>query len=143
MKKVTTMKVAIEKILTELNQLDAFMKSESFAIKITNEGYMPLSIERHGKTITVAHYFEQNGDLIPDPDMEFADLGKEEWLPVAIQQSNGHYVRAANQEEGKWMFNPRVMRELKSFSRMWARNLNAQGFGKTASGAKIPRAKSS
>ena len=131
MRKITTMKIAIEKILTELNQLDAFTKSESFAIKIANEGYMPLSIERHGKSITVTHYFEQNGDLIPDPDMEFADLGQEEWLPVAIQHSNGHYVRAAEEAEGgKWQYKPRAMRDLQSFSRMWARNLLAQGFTK-------------
>ena len=130
MKKVTTMKVAIEKILTELNQLDAFTKSESFAIKIANKGYMPLSIERHGKTITVTHYYEQNGDLIPDPDMEFADIGTEEWLPVAIQQSTGHYTQAATQKDGKWMYKTRAMRELQSFSRMWARNLLTQGFAK-------------
>ena len=127
------MKTAIEKILTELNQLDAFLRSESFAIKILNEGFMPLSIERHGKVITVTHYFEQNGDLIPDPDMEFVDVGGSEWLPVAIQHSTGHYERAAIEENGKWKFNPRAMRDLQSFSRMWARNLLAQRFARGAS----------
>ena len=130
MRKTTTMKSAIEKILNEQNQLDAFKTNEDFAIKIANGGYMDLNIERHGKTITVTHYFEQNGDLICDPDLELVDLGGNEWLPVAIQHSSGHYVRAAFQEDGKWMFKPRAMRDLQSFSRMWARNLLAQGFSR-------------
>ncbi len=131
MKKTTTMKTAIEKILAELNQLDAFKHSESFAIKIENEGYMPLSIERHGKAITITHYFEQNGDLVPDPDLEFVDLGQEDWLPVAIQHSNGFYIRAAGQDEnGNWRYKPRAMKDLQRFSRMWARNLLAQGFAR-------------
>jgi hypothetical protein len=37
-------------------------------------GFMDLNLDllsRNGETITVAlsHYYEQNGDLIPDPDM--------------------------------------------------------------------------
>jgi hypothetical protein len=51
-------------------------------------------------------------------------------LPVAIQHSTGHYVRAAFQEDGKWMFKPRAMKDLQSFSRVWARNLLAQGFAR-------------
>jgi hypothetical protein len=130
MRKITTMKLAIEKILNEQNQLEAFKACDDFAIKIANEGYMPLSIERHGKTITVTHYFAQNGELICDPDLELVDLGGNDWLPVAIQHSSGHYVRAAFQENGKWMLKPWAMRDLQSFSKMWARNLLAQGFAK-------------
>jgi hypothetical protein len=70
---------------------------------------------------------------LPDPDMEFADLGTEEWLPVAIQHSNGFYMRAAQEaQDGKWQYKPRAMRELQKFSRMWARNLLAQGFAEGA-----------
>jgi len=29
-----------------------------------------LVIERHGETIIVGHYFEQNGDLMSDPEVE-------------------------------------------------------------------------
>ena len=131
MRKVTTMKIAIERILTELNQLDAFASNENFAIKINNQSYMPLSIERHGKTITVTHYYEVNGDQIPDPDMEFIAFGTGDWLPVAIQHSNGIYVRAALQDEnGNWRYKPRTMQDLQRFSKMWARNLISQGFGK-------------
>lgn len=123
-----TMKTAIEKILTAHQQLNAFREHEDYAVKIASGGFMPLSIEKHGKLITVTHYFEQNGDLVPDPDMEFVDLGGRDWLPVAIQHSTGHYSRAAICEDGTWKFNSRAMRDLQSFSKMWARNLLAQGF---------------
>lgn len=87
MKKMTTMKSAIEEILTAHRQLTAFRENEHYAVKIVSEGFMPLSIEKHDKLVTVTHYYEQNGDLVPDPDMEFVDLGRGEWLPVAIQHS--------------------------------------------------------
>jgi hypothetical protein len=59
----TTMKSAIEKILTTHGLLEIFRQSEHYAVKIESRGFMPLSIEKHDKQITVTHYFEQNGDL--------------------------------------------------------------------------------
>ncbi len=86
-----SMKAAIEKILTAHQQLAAFREHEHYSVKIENSGFMALIIEKHGAQIVVAHYFETNGDLVPDPDMEFVDLGADDWLPVAIQHSTGHY----------------------------------------------------
>ncbi|MGK5084768.1 hypothetical protein WDW37_15850 [Bdellovibrionota bacterium FG-1] len=127
----TTMKSAIEKILTTHGLLETFRQNEHYAVKIASEGFMPLSIEKHDKQITVTHYYEQNGDLVPDPDMEFVDLGGADWLPVAIQHSTGHYCKAAEQAaSGNWLVSKRAMRDLQSFSRTWARNLLAQGFAK-------------
>jgi hypothetical protein len=127
----TTMKDAIERILEAHGVLDAFRANEHYAAKIANAGYMPLSIEKHGKTITLTHYTESNGDLVPDPDVEFVDLGSDDWLPVAIQHSTGLYCVAAQRAAGtgNWLISKRAMADLKSFVRMWARNL-AQGFAK-------------
>lgn len=123
------MKSAIEKVLEQLGELEAFQSNQDFAIKILNEPFMPLSIEKHDKLVTISHYFEQNGDLIPDPDMEFLDLGRGDWIPVAIQHSTGHYARAGECEEGVWKFNAKALRDLQSFANLWGRNLIAQGFG--------------
>lgn len=123
------MKSAIEKILSAHQILSAFRENEHYSVKLTNEPFMSLIIEKHGKQIIVAHYFEQHGDLVPDPDLEYADLGGKEWLPVAIQHSTGHYVRAAEMSSGgHWKYDPRLMNDLRLFSRMWARNLIAQGY---------------
>jgi hypothetical protein len=129
------MKTAIEKILTAHGLLKAFSANESYSVKIENKPYMPLSIEKHGNRVTVTHYFEQNGDLIPDPDMEFEVL-QGEWSPVAIQHAIGSYYRAVEFRDGKRFINPRQLRDQTSFPKMWARNLISQGFAKPASGAR-------
>ena len=127
----TNMKTAIEKILAVHQQLDAFRANDHYSVKIASEGFMPLSIEKHDKHIMVTHYFEQNGDLVPDPDVEFVDLGGDDWLPIAIQHSTGLYCKAAEQAaSGNWLISKRAMADLKSFVRMWARNLLAQGFAR-------------
>lgn len=123
---MTTMKAAVEKILSAHNQLEAFRGHKDYFVKIASKGFMPLTIEKHGEQIVVAHYFEQNGDLVPDPDMEFVDLGADDWLPVAIQHSTGHYCRSAEKAaSGNWLISKRAMSELRSFVRLWARNLLA------------------
>ena len=125
---MTTMKTAIEKILDAHKQLDPFRSHNDYSVKIENSGFMPLTVEKHGEQVVVAHYFEQNGDLVPDPDMEFYAKDERDWVPVAIQHATGHYVRSARIANGIWLFEPGAVRELNQFSRMWARNLLAQGF---------------
>jgi hypothetical protein len=87
------MKTTIEKILTAHGIFEAFQCNENFSAKIENGPYLPLCIEKHGNQVTVTHYVEQNGDLIPDPDMEFEILNGE-WSPVALQLAIGTYYRA-------------------------------------------------
>lgn len=70
----------------------------------------------------MAHYFEQNGDLVPDPDLELVDLGTDNWLPVAMQHSTGRYCRAAEKAaSGNWLIAKGAMADLRSFVRMWPR----------------------
>jgi hypothetical protein len=122
------MTASIERILCAHNLLTDFMTSEDFAVRISNPPYMPLTIERHGKGVSVTHYYSQNGDLVPDPDMEFEIVTDHIWSPVAIQFATGHYRRAMELRDGKCFVNAREMREQIQFSRMWARNLTEQGF---------------
>ena len=45
---------------------------ESLKLDNAPEAYMPLSVDRTGdNTFALAHYGEQNGDLMADPDMVF------------------------------------------------------------------------
>lgn len=124
----STMKKTILKILEKRNQLEHFLNSQDFHLRIENSSYMPLVIERHGQHVTVTHYCEQNGDQIPDPDLEMLIGADGEWYPVGLQLCAGHYSRARWQENGKEFINLRINREIKSFSSMWARNLKAQGW---------------
>lgn len=124
---MTTMKTTIEKILAGLKLLDAFTSNEDYFVKIESQGYMPLSIEKHGSQIIISHYYEQNGDLVPDPDMEF-EVIEGEWSPVAIQHSTGHYYRAVEYRDGKRFVSRSQLRDQRQFARMWARNLLNQRF---------------
>lgn len=54
---------------------------------------MPLVIEAwdspiagEGRRISIAHYFESAGDLVPDPEVEIRDDG---W-PIELSQSMGY-----------------------------------------------------
>jgi hypothetical protein len=136
------MKTTIEKILAAHGIIEAFNASEDYSVKIENKPYLDLCIEKHGIQVMITHYFEQNGDLIPDPDMEFEILNGE-WSPVALQLAIGIYYRAAEYRDGKRFVNPRQLREQRQFANMWARNLLSQGFGKPKSGAKILHAEAS
>ena len=123
-----TMTAAIERILCAHNLLEEFTWSEEFAVRITNAPYMPLTIERQGRSVTITHYFEQNGDLIPDPDMEFEIIADHLWVPVAIQFATGHYRRARETRDGQRFINPREAQDQIKFSKMWAKNLVSQRF---------------
>ena len=124
------MKSAIEKILGTHGILEAFQSASEYTVRIESEGFMPLCIEKHGTQITVTHYFEMNGDLIADPDMEFtSEIDPTAWLPVAIQHSSGSYHRALiKDEDGRWKASRKQLKDQQSFASMWARNLLHQGF---------------
>lgn len=91
--------------------------------------YMPLHVERLTvKTYSLAHYFEQNGDLVADPDGEFWIGPDGRAYAVALQQCLGNYTRAVEfGDDGQpERTNPRACRELASFAGQWLRNIKAQ-----------------
>lgn len=104
------------------------------ARKIDNtEGtFMPVHVDRVGiNRYAVAHYFEQNGDLCPDPDMEFIKLDKETWAPVAITQVWGGYRKALELDENGDVsaIRPRELRAQTEFANMWMNNIKFQQGG--------------
>jgi len=116
------------------------------SIKVEAKGFMPLCIEALGPSphgegmiqISVAHYGEQNGDLMRDPDMVFdvntsedARLGwaSGNWRPVSFRNDYaGLCQEALFLQDGRVMVRPGLVKELKAFARIWDRNIKAQGF---------------
>mgnify|MGYP001558193766 CR=1 FL=1 len=91
--------------------------------------YMALHVERlTATTYSLAHYYEQCGDLVPDPDMEFWRAETGAVFPIAIQHATGYYSRAIEFDaDGKPAgIRPRTLRELCSFAAMWLKNIKAQ-----------------
>ena len=113
---------------------------EAEALRITSDGFMPLSVEDIGhapdgfRQIAISHYGEQNGDLMRDPEMVFALQETDGTIfaePLSFRNDYmGLYqeVYTHNGEGKRTHVNPRLKAELKSFARMWFRNLRAQRF---------------
>ena len=125
----TLFQTTIEKLLSAHNLLDKFHSQLDFHVRFDMPDYQRLVIERHGELISVAHYFEQNGDLVPDPEVE---LHYPTWTPTAITQAIGYRREKFIQRDGQTLVDTRFHREVSSFLSMWARNIQAQGWEKRA-----------
>lgn len=83
------------------------------------------------KLVVVAHRFEQNGDLVPDPDMEILvddqGNGVVEAFPTAIDQALG-YRRAVDLEADLSIekYRPNWQADMVQFANMWMMNIRAQ-----------------
>ncbi len=92
--------------------------------------YMPLSLDRLAENVfAMAHNYVQEGDLIPDPDMELFRDKNGNWYPTAIQMAIGTYTRAIYLDEyGESIekYSPRAYAELRSFLVGWLKNIRIQ-----------------
>jgi len=127
----TIFQSTIEHLLKSHNLLEAFQTQETFHVRFDKPGYQRLVIERHDEMISVAHYFELNGDLIADPDIE---LHYPSWVPTAITQAFFGYRTKFIERDGKTYVDTRFHKQVSKFLTLWARNLKAQGW---AEGAQI------
>jgi hypothetical protein len=136
----------VAKIIELFGGLEALRQNP---IRLESPPYMRLVIEYVGEgprglpSISLAHYYEQNGDLMRDPEMVFEvnedgplswKIGN--WEPVSFQQDNvGAYQEAVFvSEQGQVMVRPKLVLDLKAFARRWDRNIAQQGFLKVARG---------
>ena len=97
-----------------------------FYLKLSKPSYDDLVIERCGDNVFVGHYFNQNGDRVPDPVLVM-DYSGGYWYPVRIEQVMGE-TPVSYTENGKRMVYPARVKEFKSFQAMFARNIKAQGW---------------
>ena len=101
---------------------------------IENEPYMRLVIENIGlgprghQAISVAHYFEQNGDLCQDPEMAFELVPQGSNLsyePFMFQQAIPPIYQDVFATGAE---NATLKRQLASFAHTWDCNIGEQGF---------------
>jgi len=94
---------------------------------LSADGFMDVSIEWIGDNrLAMAHYGEQNGDLMADPDMELiVDFDRQEVLPATYQNDYLAVFQQVYLENNRWR--PKLSRELTSFLNTWLRNLEFQG----------------
>jgi hypothetical protein len=107
--------------------LSEFMKHQKY-LRLKTPGFMDLVIEAiDAEQFSMAHYFEQNGDLMKDPEMVMMvrhDLMSV--VPISFEMSNPQTYRTVFNDQ--CVADPKVVRELESFLEQWLKNIRLQGF---------------
>jgi hypothetical protein len=110
-------------------------------LRLENPPFMRLVIEVIGGPypngayeLSIAHYSEQNGDAMRDPEITFLVVPLAEsstWTPLTYENSylGAYQIVAEVSREGliKVKQSP-WMKELRSFAKQWDRNIKQQGF---------------
>ena len=134
----TAMQRAISDLLYFSGLFELFQTATDFHLRLKNEPWLALVVERHRDEVSVTHYIEQNGDLLRDPEMVFslhtitaAMPLFEGWVPLTTEPGGfGRvYPTIKHDADGKVAgYYPRAMKDAYAFSALWARNLRSQGF---------------
>jgi hypothetical protein len=93
-------------------------------------GFMPVHVEcLHrsglGPLFSVAHYYEQNGDLVPDPDVVFVRAATG-WSPISFQNSVAYRVAVHFHDEGTIEVDEKEQADLVRFCNTWMGNIQQQ-----------------
>jgi uncharacterized protein YqiB (DUF1249 family) len=119
----------IEKIFG--GKLEEFLKSEpGSSMKFKSSGFMDLNIDRLGNNegcpvISMSHYYENNGDLVPDPDMEIK-LNPVYKMAEALTYQDTYRYQEVYPEPGKYY--PALKKDLNAFLGQWTKNIINQKF---------------
>ena len=131
----------MQNIQTMIDQPGGFEVVRTSYLSLENPPFMRLVIEVIGGPylngayeLSIAHYSEQNGDAMRDPEITFLVVPSAEgtkWTPLTYENSYlGAYqvVAEASREGLIKVKQTQWMKELRSFAKQWDRNLKAQGF---------------
>jgi hypothetical protein len=111
-------------------------------LRLENPPFMRLVVEviggryeNGGYEVSVAHYGEQNGDAMRDPEITFLVVTSGEvttWTPLTFENSymGCYQVVAEVTQEGRLRVkNAAMLHDLRDFANQWDCNLKEQGFG--------------
>ena len=118
-----------------LNKMISMMEDGYIKIDNTNSSFMPVSVEEilnneKYRIVSVAHYFDQNGDLMADPEMCFIYIkAVDSYMPSYFKQ-DGFLGR----EQESVLFEDGIIKGIRtkmqadhtSFANMWLRNIKNQ-----------------
>lgn len=127
------------KIFHKLIEMLPDPDADATCVKIdnTNEEFMPVYFERLDRGVEIfgvkcdhyalAHYYKQNGDLVPDPDMEFAvPVNKPEIIFTMSFQNSIYSTRSVVYKYGQWLWSKKVQTGEASFANIWLNNIKHQ-----------------
>jgi hypothetical protein len=116
----------LEMLVAGLNEPGAHRRFDS-----ARGAFMPVFVERVGETplgpvFSVAHYYEQNGDVVPDPDVTFLRDAEGECFPLSYQDGRTFRRAAEVGADGVVRVNRRMQADLVVFVTTWMRNVREQ-----------------
>ena len=123
--------LAVFRVLTE-----GFTKVGDHRKVQQSREFMPVSVEAVGTTpqgaliVAVTHYYEQNGDLMADPEVTFVVARNNYVFPISFRQDNLGIDRVyVRWEDGKIYWNLEMQNDLASFCDEWMENIKQQQYG--------------
>ena len=81
-----------------------------------------------GLIYSITHYYEQNGDMMRDPDMEFIKGGDGEYYPISFWQ-DAPIIRdePVTRKDGEMLgYSEKRQAALVTFANKWMRNIKEQ-----------------
>ena len=97
-----------------------------------DRSFMAACIELIGRTglgplVSIAHYYQQNGDMMRDPDVVFLIGADQHVYPISYRQDGmGIYQEAAIVEDGWWKVCTKMQADICGFCNQWMQNINEQ-----------------
>lgn len=129
------MKAINQKARRVMDTLTENMETIGDHRKIDNaEGtFMPVHVEcigrcNYGLLYSIAHYYEQNGDMVCDPDMVFIKAETDgNYYPVSFEQGGLIHKEAVIIKDGKvTSFFDGEQRDETAFANVWMQNIKEQ-----------------
>ncbi|MHB8143966.1 MAG: DUF1249 domain-containing protein [Thermoleophilia bacterium] len=113
----------LERVIGDLSDIPAYMKFEA-------HGFMDLGVDRlygdeESVTVALSHYFKQNGDMVPDPDMEVRIYPAMKMAEALTYQDSFGYQQVY---PTPGQVNLKAKKDLNSFLNYWLSNILKQGF---------------
>lgn len=134
MKSLNTQSTLIIKALNEAMYNGKYKIEEGYAKINNSSGFMPVVVEQvgsiagYGPVMSVAHYGEQNGDLMANPEMTFTIVNGE-YYPVSFRNDYiGRYqeVFEFNHDGVPVGIRSKLQAELADFGNLWMKNIQEQ-----------------
>jgi len=116
----------LERLVEGLDDLGASKRIDN-----AKGAFMAVCVERveetpHGPVFSVAHYFEQNSDLVPDPDVTFLRGDSGDFYPLSYQDARTYRRVVEFGPEGSVRVDRLRQADLAAFVSSWLRNVREQ-----------------
>ena len=134
MKSLNTKATQVIQKLYEAMYSEPYMIEEGYAKIHNNSNLMEVVVEKvghikgYGDIISIAHYGEQNGDLMADPEMTFTIVGGE-YYPISFKNDYlGRYqeVFGFDEDGNPETINTSLQFDLTCFANQWMKNIANQ-----------------